>query len=294
MTQRPKRYEELTFADDYMFCKILQNEQDLCKELVEIILDRKIGKIVETEKQKSIEITSDGRGVRFDVYLEDDTDSMYDIEMQKTDSKKLPRRSRYYQGMLDLNQMERRAKFSELKKSVIIFICLENPFEDYGLHKYSFYPACREADGLELEDGTSRIFLSAQGDKDDISSELKALLNYIAGKAPESDFTKRLDDQVKRYREHEEWRAEYMTLLERDELMREEGRAEERVRTEEEARRADAEKERADAEKERADAEKERADAEKERADAENERANAAEERVRQLEKLLVETEYAK
>ena len=43
-----------------------------------------------------------------------------------------------------------------------------------------------------------------------------------------------------------------MTLLERDEMMREEGRAEERVRTEAEARRADAEKERADAAEERA------------------------------------------
>ena len=252
MAQRSKSYEELTFADDFMFCTILQNEPDLCKELVEIILGRKIGEIVETEKQKSIEITADGRGVRFDVYLEDDTDSMYDIEMQKTDPENLPRRTRYYQGMLDLNQMERGAKFRELKKSVIIFICLENPYEDYGLHKYSFRPICMEAEELELDDGTNRIILSAQGDKDDISAELKALLNYIAGKVPESDFTRRLDDQVKRYRENKERRAVYMTLLERDEMMREEGRAEERVRTEAEARRADAEKERADAAEERA------------------------------------------
>ena len=122
---------------------------------------------------------------------------------------------------------------------------------------------------LELDDGTNRIFLSAQGDKDDISLGLKALLNYIAEKAPESYFTKRLDDQVKRAREHEEWRIEYMTLLERDEMMREEGRkqgreegrAEERVRTAAETKRADAEKVRAD----------------------------AAVERVRQLEKLLAE-----
>ena len=32
-------------------------------------------------------------------------------------------------------------------------------------------------------------------------------------------------------REHKEWRMEYMTLLERDEMMREEGRAEERENT---------------------------------------------------------------
>ena len=93
---------------------------------------------------------------------------------------------------------------------------------------------------MELDDGASRIFLSTNGDKKDISAELQALLDYIAGKAPESDFTRRLDEQVKRYREHKERRAEYMTLLERDEMMREEGRkqgreegrAEERAKTE--------------------------------------------------------------
>ena len=278
MAQPVKSYEELTFADDFMFCTILQNEQDLCKELVEIILNRKIGEIVKTEEQKRIEITADGHGVRFDVYMEDDKDSVYDIEMQRTDVKNLPRRTRYYQGMFDLNQMKRGIEYEKLKKSVIIFICLENPFAGYGYHKYSFHAVCREVPGLELDDGASRIFLSTNGDKKDISAELQALLDYIAGKAPESDFTRRLDEQVKRYREHKERRAEYMTLLERDEMMREEGRkqgreegrAEERAKTEAETKRANAEKKRADAEKERAD---------------------AAEERIRQLEKLLVENE---
>ena len=162
--------------------------------------------------------------------------------------------------MLDLNQMERGAKFRELKKSVIIFICLENPYEDYGLHKYSFRPICMEAEELELDDGTNRIILSAKGDKDDISSELKALLDYIAGNAPESDFTKRVDDQVKRYRENKERRAVYMTLLERDEMMREEGREEGRA----EGLREGLKK-----------------------AEAEAKRADAAEERVRQLEEML-------
>lgn len=32
-----KDYEELTFADDFMFCKILQENEDLCKELTELV-----------------------------------------------------------------------------------------------------------------------------------------------------------------------------------------------------------------------------------------------------------------
>jgi hypothetical protein len=62
-----KSYEELEFTDDFLFCKIMENNVDLCKELTELILNRKIGKIIPKGPQKAIEITSDGKGVRFDV-----------------------------------------------------------------------------------------------------------------------------------------------------------------------------------------------------------------------------------
>lgn len=33
-----KKYEELTFTDDFMFCKVMQNNPDLCKHLIELNL----------------------------------------------------------------------------------------------------------------------------------------------------------------------------------------------------------------------------------------------------------------
>ena len=69
-------------------------------------------------------MTYDGKGIRFDVYTEDEKNTVYDIEMQTTSQKDLPKRSRYYQGMVDLNLIERGAKFKQLKNSYIIFICL--------------------------------------------------------------------------------------------------------------------------------------------------------------------------
>ncbi len=48
-----KNYEELTFSDDFMFCKILQDNEDLCKELTELVLGRKIGRIVKSQSQKA-------------------------------------------------------------------------------------------------------------------------------------------------------------------------------------------------------------------------------------------------
>lgn len=90
-------YDQLKFTDDFMFCKILENNPDLCKELLEVILGVKIRKIERISKQKEIKVRADGKGVRFDVYLEDADNTVFDIEMQTTKKSELPKRSRYYQ-----------------------------------------------------------------------------------------------------------------------------------------------------------------------------------------------------
>ena len=86
--------------------------------------------------------------------------------------------------------------------------------------------------------------MSAVGTQDDVSEDMKAFLEYVVGNAPSSDFTSKLDDKVKKAREHVEWRMEYMTLLEKYEQMREEGREESLkeglARARSEAARADA------------------------------------------------------
>lgn len=78
-----KNYENLTFADDFIFCKVLTINKELCKELLELILNVKISRIEYTEGQKSIDMSYDGKGVRFDVYVEGE-DKVYDMEMQTT------------------------------------------------------------------------------------------------------------------------------------------------------------------------------------------------------------------
>ena len=157
-----KRYEELDFTDDFIFCKILYNNEPLCKELLEVILGKKIRKIVYHDWQKQIEMTAEGKGVRLDVYLEDGH-TVYDLEMQAARKKNLPKRSRYYQGMIDLNLIERGADYEELKESYVIFICTYDLFGKNAC-VYTFENRCCEVEGLCLEDGTMKVFLNAEGD----------------------------------------------------------------------------------------------------------------------------------
>ena len=42
MTRKP--FEELTIADDFMFCKVMEDES-LCKTFLELLLTGKVGKI---------------------------------------------------------------------------------------------------------------------------------------------------------------------------------------------------------------------------------------------------------
>ena len=253
-----KKYEELTFNDDFMFCKILEQNPTLCRELLELVLDRKVGKLASVNPQKPIEITANGKGVRFDVYAEGSDSIIYDIEMQNAESDSIAKRSRYSQGMIDLNLLERGAHYSELNRSYVIYICRFNLFEDVGRHKYSFLNLCLEDPQIELGDETEKIFLCAKGTVRDVSDKLQAFLDYIASGTPNDSFTNELENEVKKARDHIKWRTEYMTFLEQLERERiegrEEGRAEERVNTEREKARADAAENRADAAENRADA----------------------------------------
>ena len=224
MPIRIKTYQELTFTDDFMFCNILQSNPDICKDLVELLLDRKVSSIKMPEMQKSIKITSDGKGVRFDVYFEDD-DTIYDIEMQTTNQYNLPQRSRYYQGVADVNQIRAGAEYSELKNSYIIFI---NTFDLFGrdFPIYTFEHFCREDKTLALADGTFRVFINAASTQKNMPPELRGFLDYLLSGLPCSDLTGRIEQRVDSARSNKNWEVSYMTLAEKYKEMFVEGREE--------------------------------------------------------------------
>ena len=218
-----KTYDDLTFADDFLFSKVLENNPELCKELVELILGVKIRIVNEIGRERSIEITPDNKGVRLDVYMEGD-DKIYNLEMQNANKKDLPRRSRYYQSLLDLGQVEKGASYEKLQDSFIIFICRFDPF-GYGYNRYTVKSVIEEAPNIQYNDGANKLFLSTlPNQKGEMSEGLRQFLDYVDGRGPSGVFTQKLDEAVKRARLRKSWRKEYMLLEEIREEGREEGR----------------------------------------------------------------------
>lgn len=76
-----KPWEELTIQDDYMF-KLVMRRKRICKAMLEKILDVHISDIKYIEEEKTIQADFPSHGVRFDVFVEDDKHTVYNIEMQ--------------------------------------------------------------------------------------------------------------------------------------------------------------------------------------------------------------------
>ena len=225
-------WEEIGLSNDFIFGKVM-SDPELCKELLERILPGiEIDHIEYPELQKPIKEDIDARSVRLDVYVKDGKNTVYDIEMQKVNTRELPKRSRYYQGMMDLQLIDSGQPYKKLNQSYVIFICLEDVFGK-NRHIYTFENICREDPEIKLRDGAIKIFLNAKSNLNDVSSELRAFLDYLGGKKSEDEYVQKLEKAVREAKRNRKWRHEYMTLLMRDqenqEIGEERGRREGRL-----------------------------------------------------------------
>lgn len=208
-----KKYEDLTFADDFMFCKVLTERPDLCQELVEIITERKVKEVRNLVAQLSKKEYYDGKGVRFDVCFEDENETIYDFEMQTVLKTGLPRRIRYYQSMIDASHLRAGKAYQDLPDSYIIFICLDDPFSN-DFPKYTFHERCDEAQEVLLRDGRTNIFLNASSSQM-ADGDLKDFLMYVGSNMVTSDFTKDIDAEVRKVIDDHNGRRLYMLFEEK-------------------------------------------------------------------------------
>ena len=210
-----KPIEELTFTDDYMFGYVMRNEE-ICKGLLERLLQIKIERLEYPELQKSITPHYENKGVRLDVYVQD-SNRVFDVEVQNILDDDLPTRTRYYQSMMDIDLLLKGKNYSELKESYVIFVCKDDFFGE-NLPCYSFSNLCHEKLNLELGDKTHKIIFNASAFSKEKDLERKSLLEYINNKKSTSDFTKMIDLLVEKTKENQTFRGDYMAwgLAEQD------------------------------------------------------------------------------
>jgi len=175
------KIEDLTIENEYLFATILLQNKSLTKQLIEKFIgvdnNTDIDYVNTEESQKA---TFNSKGVRFDVYIKDQSGVAYIVELQRKDTKELAKRARYYQAISDTRNLPKGNPYRNLKDNYVIFICREDVF-GHGLYKYSFKNTCAEVKGLALDDGTHKIFFNTKGTKGEICEDILAFLRLVEG-----------------------------------------------------------------------------------------------------------------
>jgi len=204
-----KSIDELTFTDDYMFGAVMRNPE-ICKSILETLLNIQIEKLEYPELQKSISTYYESKGVRLDVYVKD-SDKVFDIEVQNDSAISLPKRMRYYQSMVDMDSLLKGQDYSELKESFIIFICQYDPFTE-GLPCYTFKNLCIQDKNLELNDETTKIIFNSTAYDKEKNVDIRKFLKYIRTKVPTSNLTDKINTLVEKQKENNKFRNDYLAM----------------------------------------------------------------------------------
>jgi predicted transposase/invertase (TIGR01784 family) len=223
-----KKLSELNLSDDFLFSKVMMDSK-ICKGVLENILDIKIEKVEFLSSQNVIDNLLESKGVRLDIYLGDGSGNVFCCEMQTGSKRELPKRTRYYQGSIDLDLIAKGEKYTKLKRTFIIFICTFDPF-NLNRYYYTFKKTCVEENTLLLGDETTDVFLNTKGSVGEVSDELKEFLGYVQNSTGDyvaeskSELVKSIHRKVTEIKISKELEVEYMTLLLRDQEKIEEGR----------------------------------------------------------------------
>lgn len=119
-----KSWENIGISNDFLFGKVMQ-DPELCREMLQRIFpDLEIDHIEYPEPQKSINPDLDAKGIRLDIYVRGSDGAAYVVEMQMADTSELPKRSRYYQSITDLQLLDKGIHYKKLSPVYTIFICL--------------------------------------------------------------------------------------------------------------------------------------------------------------------------
>jgi len=220
-----EKWERATIANNFIFYKVMRNNPDICKELLEILLEFKIERI-EMSQEEVVDIDFASKGIRMDVYVKDaDGLKAYNIEMQTTDTEELPERSRYYQGIMDVDLLKSGQQYKELKTTYIIFICLDDIFKK-GLAKYTFENLCLEDKKTKLGDRTQKVFYICKNYDKLLDARQKAFLRMVTQNSSSDDFTQRVGGLVENAKRNTQWRQQFMEWDREMAYMRAKGREE--------------------------------------------------------------------
>ena len=217
MQKQVSNLDKLTLSNDFLFKHVMLRKR-ICKHILEELLHTEIADITYLEAEQTIDVYPDSHGIRLDVRIADAANTHYNLEMQVKNNKNpytkafvLPKRSRYYQALLDIDLLQQGQEYDLLPPTYVIFICVFDFFAK-GNYVYTFKKRCLENLELELQDEATTMLLNTKGTHGDISKDIKSFYDYVNNHIVNSDFTKQIDDEISYLKLDTKVRREFMLM----------------------------------------------------------------------------------
>lgn len=221
--KKRKTLQDLTIKDNFLFGAVMSVEEN-CKEFLEMVLGFSIAQVV-VSKEKSIVYHPEYKGVRLDIYAEDENHTHYNVEMQVKKKTALGKRSRYYHSQMVMEALASGEDYETMPDTFVIFVCDFDPFGEH-LYCYTFGNECRENKNVKLDDGSYTIFLSTRGEnEEEVPAELVRFLKFVTADLEESEedfqdkLVKRFQETIHNIKADREMGERYMIF---EEMLREE------------------------------------------------------------------------
>ena len=195
---------------------VMSRYPKIAKSIIEVILGRKVREIISINREQSLQNSLDYKGVRLDVYLENEEEA-YVVEMQTVRDKNLALRMRYYQSMVDYQSLLRGQGYVNLKPTYIIFICLFDPF-GLGKAKYVIKNII-DGESTSYDDKSAKIVLNIKGDITNLDSKLVEFIHYVDKGLSSSEWIQDIQNAVDIIGQGKEWEELRMTVGEKIELV---------------------------------------------------------------------------
>ena len=120
-----RKFKELTIRDAFMFAAVM-SDPEICRRVLELALGIPISE-VHIQTEKTMAYHSEYHGVRLDVYAADADRTRFNVEMQVTLQKFLPKRSRYYHDQIDMDALLTGDSYESLPDTCLLYTSVPEP-----------------------------------------------------------------------------------------------------------------------------------------------------------------------
>lgn len=210
--RKKKKFDELTFSDDWMFKEVLgdPNNISIVKEFIEMVLERKIYSLTPVKTEVSERPEYESHGVRFDAQFNAD-DVITVIEMQ-TYRDDLNLRAKYYNDMIDVRNFDPDLDYDEMPSTMVIFVLTED-FLHGNLQKYTVKSSIQEKPELKYDDKRITIFINPKAS--DKNEKLNRFCEYINTGKVKDTLTQNISKAIDKIKMDAVKRGEFMSVEER-------------------------------------------------------------------------------